>query len=97
VYAMLGRKEDALREGKLGVDLYPISKDALVGPSRIEDLAQIYTILGMFDEAINHLDHLLSTPCLLSESLLKLHPKWDPLRDHPGFKQLIEEYSDQEE
>jgi tetratricopeptide (TPR) repeat protein len=96
VYAMLGRKEDALREGKLGVDLYPISKDALVGPSRIEDLAQIYTILGMFDEAVNHLDHLLSIPCLLSEPLLKLHPKWDPLRDHPRFKQLIEEYSEQE-
>jgi TolB-like protein/Flp pilus assembly protein TadD/tRNA A-37 threonylcarbamoyl transferase component Bud32 len=97
VYAMLGRKEDALREGKLGVDLYPISKDALIGPERVVDLAQIYTILGMYDEAIDHLEHLLSIPCLLSGPLLKLHPKWDPLREHPRFEQLLEKYSEQEE
>jgi len=39
VYAMIGRKEEALREEKLGVDLYPIYKDAMIGLSRIEDLA----------------------------------------------------------
>jgi len=90
VYAMIGRKEEALREEKLGVDLYPIYKDAMIGLSRIEDLAQINAILGMHDEAIDHIEHLLSIPCLLSESFLKLQPKWDPLREHPRFKQLLE-------
>ena len=28
-YAGLGRKEEAIREGKRGVELYPVSKDAL--------------------------------------------------------------------
>ncbi len=97
VYAMLGRKEDAIREGKLGVDIYPISKDALVGPVRVVDLAQIYTILEMYDEAIDHLEHLLSIPCLLSRPLLKMHPKWDPLRGHPRFKKLLEKYPEKEE
>jgi TolB-like protein/Flp pilus assembly protein TadD len=97
VYAMLGRKEDALREGKLGIDLYPISKDALMGPSRVEHLAQIYTILGMYDEAIDHLEHLLSIPSHLSVPMLKLHPKWDRLREQPRFKQLLEKYSKKKE
>jgi Flp pilus assembly protein TadD len=41
VYAALGRKEDAIREGKLGVELFPVSKDAILGPFRIENLAFI--------------------------------------------------------
>jgi len=32
-YAGLGRKDDAIREGKRGVELSPVSKDALSGKS----------------------------------------------------------------
>ena len=45
-YAGLGRKEDAIREGKLAVELQPLSKEAIRGPYRIKDLVEIYVIVG---------------------------------------------------
>ncbi len=89
-YAGLGRKEDALREGKLAVDLLPISKEAYRGAYRAIDLAQIYAMVGETDAAIDRLEHLLSIPGPLSVSLLRLDPIWDPLRDHPRFQQLVQ-------
>ena len=89
-YAGLGRKEDAIREGELAVELLPVSKDAFDGPSRVEDLAKIYVMVGEFDAAIDQLDFLLSIPSNLSIPLLRLDPAWDPLRDHPRFIKLVE-------
>ena len=90
-YAGLGRKEDALREGKLGVELLPVTKDALRGQARVKDLANIYVMVGEYDEAIDQIEFLLSRPGGLSIPLLRLDPTWDPLRDHPRFKKLIEQ------
>ena len=90
-YAGLGRKEDALQEGKLSIELLPVSKDAMRGPYRIEDLALIYVMIGEYDEAIDRLEDLLSIPGTLSIFLLQLDPAWDPLRNHPRFKKLIEQ------
>ncbi|MHC4556404.1 MAG: protein kinase domain-containing protein [Planctomycetota bacterium] len=89
-YAGLGRKEDAIREGKRGVELFPVSKDAMRGPYRVEDLARIHVMVGEHDEAIEQLEDLLSIPGPLSIRLLRLDPAWDPLRNHPRFKKLIE-------
>jgi serine/threonine-protein kinase len=89
-YAGLGRKEDALREGKLGVKLLPVSKEAMVGTFRVEDLARIYVMVGEFDAAIDQLEFLLANPGAMSIPLLRLDPAWDPLRDHPRFKKLLE-------
>jgi len=90
-YAGLGRKEDALREGKLGVELLPVSKEAMRGAFRVEDLARIYVMVGEFEAAIDQIEFLLSIPSLLSIPLLRIDPAWNPLRDHPRFKKLIEE------
>ena len=89
-YAGLGRKEDALREGKLGVELLPVSKEAWRGAFRVDELAHIYVMVGEFDAAIDQLEFLLSIPSELSIPLLRLDPAWDALRDHPRFKRLLE-------
>ncbi len=89
-YAGLGRKEDAIREGKIGVDLLPITKEAMRGYSQALDLAQIYVMVGEFDWAIDEIESLLSKPGYLSIPLLRLDPAWAPLRDHPRFKKLVE-------
>jgi tetratricopeptide (TPR) repeat protein len=89
-FAGLGRKEDAIREGKLGVELLPVTKEAWQGLYRLEDLARIYVMVGEFDAAIDQLEFLLSVPGEMSIPLLRLGPAWDPLRDHPRFKKLIE-------
>ncbi|MBA7705303.1 Beta-barrel assembly-enhancing protease [subsurface metagenome] len=88
-YAGLGRKEDAIREGKLGVELLPVSKDAWRGPSYVWDLARIYVMVGEFDAAVDQLEFLLSVPGPMSIPLLRLHPAWDPLREHPRFGDLL--------
>jgi len=97
-YAGLGRKEEAIREGKLKVELYPISKDAFWGPGHVYWLARIYVMVGEYEEAIDQIEYLLSIPTRwLSVPLLRLDPTWDPLREHLGFKQLLEKYSEKEE
>jgi len=90
-YAGLGRKEDAIREGKLAVELLPVSKEAYGGLFRLEDLAQIYVMVGEFDAAIDQLRFLLSVPGRLSIPFVRREPTWGPLRDHPRFRMLVEE------
>ncbi len=89
-YAGLGRKEQAIREGKQGVTLLPLEKDADVGGGRIHDLALIYVMVGEYDKAVNQLDVLLSFPSGISAPYLRRYPAWEPLRDHPDFKKLLE-------
>jgi non-specific serine/threonine protein kinase len=92
VYAGLGRKEEAVREGKSGVELIPVSKNAVVGPFRIEDLAFIYVLVGEHGAALDQIEYLLSIPSWFSVPLLRLDPRWDPLRDLKRFKELLERY-----
>jgi serine/threonine protein kinase/Tfp pilus assembly protein PilF len=84
-------KEEAIREGKLAVEILPVSKEAMRGPYRLEDLARIYAMVGEHDEAIEQLEDLLSIPGLISIPLLQLDPAWDPLRNHPRFQKLLRE------
>ncbi len=92
-YAYLGRKEEAIREGKRAVSLYPLSKDAYGAPHYSNSLAMIYTIVGEYEEAINQLEYLMSIPSgdIVSIFVLRLDPVWDPLRQHPRFQRLLEE------
>jgi TolB-like protein/Flp pilus assembly protein TadD len=93
VYAALNRKEEAIRQGKLALELSPVSKDALGGPQYVLDLAHIYVISGEYDIAINKLEYLLSIPSYISVPILHLDPRWDPLRQLPRFQKLLEKYS----
>jgi tetratricopeptide (TPR) repeat protein len=91
-YAGLGRKEEAIREGKRGVELGPVSKDAIAGSYWVRDLAEIYTMVGEYDAALDEIEYLLSIPGWISYHDLRLDPIWDPLRDHPRFQELLETY-----
>lgn len=99
VYAYLGNKDLAIREGKYAIELYPVSKDADQGTNYIYDIAHIYTLVGEYDDAINQLEYLMSVPAgnIVSVHSLRLEPKWDPLRDNPRFQQLLKTYSEDEE
>ncbi|MFC1528694.1 tetratricopeptide repeat protein [Candidatus Latescibacterota bacterium] len=88
-YAGLGRKEEAIREGKLAVALLPVSKEAMRGLFRFEDLARIYVMVGEYDNAIDQLEFLLSSPGTMTIHVLRLDPIWAPLRDLPRFKALM--------
>ncbi len=91
-YAGLGRKEEAIREGELAVQLLPMSKEAWRGAYRVEDLARIYTMVGEYDAAIDQLEALLAVPSPTAVPMLRIDPTWNPLRDHPRFQALLEKY-----
>jgi tetratricopeptide (TPR) repeat protein len=91
--AGLGRKEEAIDEGKRGLELLPVSKDALIGPFRLVDLASIYTMVGEADAALDQIEQLLSIPSFFSVRLLELDPMWDPLRDHPRYQEIVKKYA----
>jgi serine/threonine-protein kinase len=93
VLAGLGRKEDAINEGKKAVELLPESQDAFDGPQATAALAEIYAWVGEGDEAVRLLDHLLTVPSGLTVQTLKIDPVWDPLRNDPRFQALIDKYS----
>jgi serine/threonine-protein kinase len=89
-YAGLGRKEEAIREGELAVELLPMSKEAWRGAYRLEDLARIYTMVGEYGAAIDQLEILLAVPSPTAVPMLRIEPTWNPLRDHPRFQALVE-------
>jgi TolB-like protein/Flp pilus assembly protein TadD len=92
IFAGLGRKEEAIREGKRAVELLPESKDAFDGPQVTIALAQIYCWTGEKEQALQLIERSLSTPNGINVPLLKLDPVWDPIRDDPRFKALIDKY-----
>jgi TolB-like protein/Flp pilus assembly protein TadD/predicted Ser/Thr protein kinase len=94
IYACLGRKEEAIREGRLGVELYPVSRDALDGPNQVDYLARIYMLVGDHESALEKIEYLLSIPSGLHAPMLRIDPQWDPLRDDPRFKRLLDRYSE---
>ena len=91
-YAGLRRKEDAIREGKRATELLPISKDAIMGPIFLTDLAAIYAKVGEHQEALDQIEYLLSIPSFLSIQSLQLESRWKPLWNHPRFQELVEKY-----
>jgi TolB-like protein/Tfp pilus assembly protein PilF len=89
--AALGRKEEALREGRRAVELLPVQKDAITGVVMIEYLAMIAAWVGEKDLACEQLATAVHFPSGidLSYGKLKLMPWWDPLRGDPRFEQLV--------
>ena len=87
--AGLGRKEDALREGRRGVELLPVSKDSINGPLMINNLAVIAAWTGEKDLAIEQLRIATQLPGGPAYGGLKLGAAWDPLRGDPRFEQIV--------
>jgi TolB-like protein/Flp pilus assembly protein TadD len=92
VLAFLGEKDPALAEAQRAGELQPESKDALDGPEIMEGVAQVYAILGDNDRAIEVLDGLLNRPSYVTVQGLRVDPIWDPLRNDPRFRALIERH-----
>ena len=87
--AALGRKEEALREGRRAVELLPVEKDSINGPLMIEYLAMIAAWVGDNDLACEQLGAAIRYPGHLSYGELKLLPFWDPLRGDPRFEKIV--------
>ena len=91
VYLALGRKADAINIARHTLDLLPPEKDAVLGSGNLAALAQIQAQTGAATEAVQNLKKLLSIPAgeTISIARLKIDPVWDPIRNDPGFQQLL--------
>ena len=87
--AGLGRKEEALREGRRASELLPVEKDAINGPIIVKYLAIIAAWVGDKDLAYEQLSIVVTRPTYLSYGELKLLPFWDPLRGDPRFEKIV--------
>ena len=90
--AALGRKEDALREGRRAVELLPVGKDPFNGMLMIKYLAMIAAWVGEKDLACEQIITVVRSPAGgldLSYGELKLMPFWDPLRGDPCFEKIV--------
>jgi TolB-like protein/class 3 adenylate cyclase/Tfp pilus assembly protein PilF len=87
--AGLGRKEEALREGRRAVELLPAEKDAINGVAMTKYLAMIAAWAGDRDLACEQLAVAIRPPSRLTYGQLKLLPFWDPLRGDPRFEQIV--------
>ena len=87
--AALGRKEEALREGRRALELLPESKDSMAGPYMVWQFAIIASWVGENDLAIEQLRHILQQPAGPQYGHLKLDPMWDPLRSDPRFEEIV--------
>jgi tetratricopeptide (TPR) repeat protein len=96
LYALMGRKNDAIAEGQRAVELKPESKDAVDGSLMNGYFALIYARVGENDLAIPLIERLLTTPGAVDSTDysitvndLKHRWEWDPLRNDPRFQKLI--------
>jgi TolB-like protein/Tfp pilus assembly protein PilF len=87
--AALGRKDEALREGRRAVELVPIEEDAINGEAMNQYFAMIAAWAGEKELACERLVAAMQRPNSLSYGQLKLLPFWDPLRDDPCFERIV--------
>jgi serine/threonine-protein kinase len=96
LYAYMGRKADAIREGKRAIELKPVARDADAGVEQLCNLALIYAQVGDNDQAIAMIEKLLRTPAAvffseasISWRELQLAWQWDPLRNDRRFQRIV--------
>jgi TolB-like protein/Tfp pilus assembly protein PilF len=89
IHAGLGKKEDALREGRRAIELVSMERDSIVGAEMVYGFAIICAWIGENDLAFEQLAIATQKPGELSYGHLKLHPFWDPLRGDPRFDKIV--------
>jgi serine/threonine protein kinase/tetratricopeptide (TPR) repeat protein len=87
--AALGRKEEALREGRRALELTPMAKDSMDGVDVLYLYAVICAWTGERDLAIEQLETLAKIPAGPSYGDIRLSPNWDPLRGDPRFEKIV--------
>lgn len=92
LYVLAGRRADAIRstEALVGTELG--AKDSLLRTVYLRQAAHVYVSLGELDIAMGYLDRSLAQSGIYTIKDVELDPDWDPLREHPGYAEMIARY-----
>lgn len=88
-----GNKDKAVTEGKKAIELTVLDKSKMDESDMILNLAKIYTMVGLYDDALYNIEYSLKNPSALSTKLLQIDPVWKPLLNRQEFKTMLEKYS----
>lgn len=88
-HAALGERDAARAAAQRAVELVPIERDAVLGPTYLERQAQVLAAIGDRDAALAALERLLAIPAEISTAALAGDPRWASLRDDPRFQTLL--------
>jgi TolB-like protein/Flp pilus assembly protein TadD len=91
VDALLGHKEEAIKEARRAVEILPMAKDAMDGPGVLANLAVAYAWTDQPDMAFEQLAVLTKTPLGIYYGQLKSDQLWTPLRLDPRYAKLLAE------
>ncbi len=94
--AGLGRRQEAQRETRWLQECEVYRNDAQFGPHVAERRAEILAAIGEADTALAEIERLLVEPSWITAHILRLDPRWDPLRDDPRFQALLVKYANPE-
>jgi tetratricopeptide (TPR) repeat protein len=85
--AGLGRKEEALNEGRRAMELEPNAKDEFTESTMCFAIICAWT--GERELALGQLEAFIKTPGSHTYGNLRLSPMWDPLRGDPRFEKIV--------
>jgi TolB-like protein/class 3 adenylate cyclase/cytochrome c-type biogenesis protein CcmH/NrfG len=87
----LQRNSEALTVARQAAEAMSPEKDAVEGPEFLAGLAEIEARTGDASAAVKTLRQVLLLPAGMVASIerLKIDPVWDPIRNDPGFQQLL--------
>ena len=94
--AGLGKKEEALSEGRRAMELAPNVKDSGTEPYVKMCFAIICAWTGERELALGQLEAHTKTPGYHTYGNLRLNPMWDPLRGDPRFEKIVDSLAPKE-
>jgi hypothetical protein len=87
--ALVGKKEQALSEGRRAIEMLPILKDSFAEGYVKRYVVMICAWAGEGELALEHLEVAARIPGGPSYGDLRLSPLWDPLRGDPRFEKIV--------
>src|SRR5438067_9512938 len=87
--ALLGKKEEALREGRRAIEMLPTAKNSTADGYVKRYFVMACAWAGERELALEHLEVVARIPGGPSYGDLRLNPMWDPLRGDPRFEKIV--------